>query len=1025
MNKLKELNVHCISHTHWDREWFLNSMYTSEWLVDFFNSLFAILEREPEYRFVLDGQTLIIEDYAGELERTGRDSREFLDKFSKYTSRGQVLVGPYYLQPDWQLVSGESLIRNLLIGLRTAAKYNSSLSVGWLLDNFGQISQAVQIHKKFGLRGLFVWRGINTDPEDVRTEFRWESPDGSSLTSVYLIDSYRNAMRLSENVDIFKERVLQAVEKLTPFATTRNILLMNGYDQETEPDDILPLLRSYSHPRIRLRQSTPAEYLNAIESARPELQTLRGPLYGGRYISVFPGTLSSRMYLKIANDRCQRLLERYLEPLHTVSCLINEDSKPAALLDLWKLLLKNHPHDDICGVSIDDVHTDMEERFSEVEKDGGQRIKAELTSLASYIDTTGPGKGPAYIVVNPTFHSRDMCVTLRSGGTYTSVLDSHGRGLPVQEEEGGLLHVMVPGVPGFGYSIFFMTSPSAAAPPKDIPYGVKVFESDRMVENRFFKLRFNPNGTCSLQTKKTGKQYDGLGVFEDTEDAGDTYNYSSLEIREPVYSSSTKADITFLEYGPLHCTVKVSLMLPVPSRLNDDRTGREREMVNLPIVTFVTVRSSSPRIDFRIILKNTARDHRLRVLFPTGIRTDVSSVETQFDVVHHPVEPDAFDDANILSVLQQVMIGARERDPVTTFPQQSFVDIHDEENGFSVLNRGLPEYEVLPQDRTIALTLFRCVGWLARGDLLSRTGDAGPRIRTPEAQCLREMEFRYALFPYGGRENSAMEHIHKQSEYFRQAPLLIETDRHSGPLPPRKAFFSVMSENDSVIVSCLKQAEDGKGVILRCCNMGDESTEAVLLSHFTMVEVWRTDLKELPLTAEEITGEDKCAFRIESKEICTLKIILRMEAPGLLKNDAHPVRIHFAEKYEATADFSDIKVLPVVSPEDVSAEEARMKNLTQRLMNLKKERADGEEEYMYKARIATLERSILEARLSMVLCKKKYIELYPEQTVYQESSEEIHKQCREIGRDLRKARIKKRTYDYLSKEEPINTGSAP
>jgi len=1016
MNKLKDLNVYCISHTHWDREWFLNSMYTSEWLVDFFNSLFAILEREPEYRFVLDGQTLIIEDYARELERIGKDSRVFLNKLNKYTSRGQILVGPYYLQPDWQLVSGESLIRNLVIGLRTAARYNSFLSVGWLLDNFGQISQAVQIHKKFGLRGLFVWRGVNTSPEEVRTEFRWESPDGSSLTSVYLIDSYRNAMRLSENADIFKKRVLQALEKLTPFATTRNILLMNGYDQETEPDDILPLLRSYSLPRIRLQQSTPSEYLNAIESEQPELQTLRGSLYSGRYISVFPGTLSSRMYLKISNDRCQRLLERYLEPLHTVCHVTDGDSNPAVFLDLWKLLLKNHPHDDICGVSIDDVHTDMEERFSEVEKVVGERLKAELTCMAKHIDTTGPGKGPAYIVVNPSFHARDMCVTLRSEGTYTSALDTNGCSLPVQEED-GLFHVMVPGVPGFGYSSFFMMPSSTAAPHYCLPYGVKVFTSDRLVENRFFTLRFNTNGTCSLQLKKTGKQFDGLGVFEDAEDAGDTYNYSSLEIPDPVYSSPAKADITFLEYGPLRCTVRVSLMLSVPSRLNDCRTGRERQMVNLPIVTFVTVRSSSPRIDFRTVLKNTARDHRLRVLFPTGIRTDVSSVETQFDVVHHPVEPDVCGDANIPSSLQQVMIGARERGPVTSFPQQSFVDIHDEENGFSVLNRGLPEYEVLPQDRTIALTLFRSVGWLARGDLLSRTGDAGPMIRTPEAQCLREMEFRYALLPYGRSENAAMEHIHMQSEYFRHAPLLLETGRHSGPLPPRKAFFSVMSENDSVIVSCLKQAEDGKGVILRCCNMGDECTEAVLSSHFTMVEVWRTDLKELPIAAEDISEEGKCTFRIASKEICTLKIILRMETMGLWNDNAPPVRIHFAEKYEATADFSDIKGLPVLSPEDISDEEVRMKNLTQKLMKLKKEVADGEGEYTYKAHIATLERSILEARLSMVLCKKKYIELYPEQTEYEESPEEIHTRCREIGRELRKARIKKRTYDYLSNEQ--------
>ena len=99
------MNIQVISHTHWDREWYLNSPYTNPWLVPFFDSLFKMLDKEPGYRFVLDGQTSMIEDWVEQLEKRGEDSAPYLQRLGQYTRQGRVCVGPYYLQPDWQLVS--------------------------------------------------------------------------------------------------------------------------------------------------------------------------------------------------------------------------------------------------------------------------------------------------------------------------------------------------------------------------------------------------------------------------------------------------------------------------------------------------------------------------------------------------------------------------------------------------------------------------------------------------------------------------------------------------------------------------------------------------------------------------------------------------------------------------------------------------------------------------------------------------------------------------------------------------------
>ncbi len=155
------LTIHLISHNHWDREWIFTARYTNRWLPPFFANVFTMLEREPQYRFVLDGQTAIIEDCLSQLSA---DEVEYYEKqISRFAKEGRLLIGPAYLQPDWGLVSGEALVRNLLIGHKVANKFGPVMKAGWMLDNFGQIGQAPQIYQGFGIDGVFVWRGVDIE----------------------------------------------------------------------------------------------------------------------------------------------------------------------------------------------------------------------------------------------------------------------------------------------------------------------------------------------------------------------------------------------------------------------------------------------------------------------------------------------------------------------------------------------------------------------------------------------------------------------------------------------------------------------------------------------------------------------------------------------------------------------------------------------------------------------------------------------------------------------------------------------
>lgn len=134
MSKLTELHV--ISHTHWDREWYLTFQQFRLRLVDLIDHLLEIMGRDPEYKYyTLDGQTVVLEDY---LEI--KPQKE--GKLRKHIKQGRIFVGPWYILPDEFLVSGESTIRNLLLGHRIASRFGAVMKVGYLPDPFGHIPDA-------------------------------------------------------------------------------------------------------------------------------------------------------------------------------------------------------------------------------------------------------------------------------------------------------------------------------------------------------------------------------------------------------------------------------------------------------------------------------------------------------------------------------------------------------------------------------------------------------------------------------------------------------------------------------------------------------------------------------------------------------------------------------------------------------------------------------------------------------------------------------------------------------------------
>ncbi len=249
---MNEKTIHVISHTHWDREWYLPFQLFRIRLVDLIDNLLEILDRDPDFRhFHLDGQTIVLQDYLAI-----RPENE--QKLRNYIRQGRILIGPWYQLNDEFLVSGESTIRSLLIGHRISRDFGATMKVGYLPDQFGQISQMPQILRGFGIDNAVFGRGIQLTG-DRKIEFFWESPDGSKVLASFLAFWYNNAQRFPWETKEAVEMTTRMRDMLAQYSVMRDLLFMNGVDhleaQENLSDILKRVAPEISPDKIKQKQN--------------------------------------------------------------------------------------------------------------------------------------------------------------------------------------------------------------------------------------------------------------------------------------------------------------------------------------------------------------------------------------------------------------------------------------------------------------------------------------------------------------------------------------------------------------------------------------------------------------------------------------------------------------------------------------------------------------------------------------------------------------------------------------------------
>ncbi|TLS53920.1 hypothetical protein FE782_00765 [Paenibacillus antri] len=844
---------HFISHTHWDREWYLTFEQFRYRLAHLIDNLLDLLDRESDFKyFHLDGQTIVLEDYYA----LRPERRERLEQ---YIRSGRILVGPWYQQNDLFLTSGESTVRNLMEGIRTSRALGGEMKVGYLPDHFGLAGQMPQLFRQAGIDNCIFGRGL--DIESHESPFvKWRSPDGSEVAGMLLYYWYNSAQRLPNDEAILRlvfEGLREREEKINP---SGHYAMMNGVDHlEAQYDlpEVLEKLRKMYGEEAEFVHDTLPNYAAAVkaymESLPPEqVEVVHGELRECFEYSILAGTLSSRVYLKQANLRCHDLLEKWVEPLSAWTELLDLDEYDAGAIDyLWRAYMECHPHDSICGCSQDAVHDHMMDRFRRVEELSGEVLDRKLNILSSAVSAEGCDAADHLLFVMNTSQ-------LASGGTIRTnvdflaedevstfaIEDPDGREVPYRIVSAERLRRQVlspinlpgvidvhryvvewkPCVPALGYAAYRLRPNATGRVVIDRPLPARP-----TLENERLLVEVRPDGTFDVTEKSTGAVLRGQGRFQDAGDRGDLYVFgqvpgeSALVWSGPVeYMRRTKNEL----YE--ECVYRFDWALPVS--LSPDLESRSAGRVVCSFEVTLRLDRDASEISMRIDVCNRAKDHRIRVLFPTNGTSEVVLAGGQFDVAER-----AWNE------------GAGWKRDANSQPFWKWFATSANGIGTAVFAKGLHEYEMIDVGTVASVTLLRCVETIHLREPIPMQED-----RQPKGQCLGSWTFELAVRPFVPGE-VAPATLYREAERFhqglmtKQRPIAesrwkrgrpwVQDGMNGGVFPdrdpnagkPRLARRgSFMRLEGDALLSAVKRAADGRDVVVRMYNVGRRETDVTI-----------------------------------------------------------------------------------------------------------------------------------------------------------------------------------------------------
>ena len=808
--------VTCVGHTHIDVAWLWRYSHTREKVVRSFSTVLQLMEEYPEFGFMSSQPQLyeyIKEDHPHVYARIKERIKE-----GRWEAEGGMWV-----EPDVNIPSGESLVRQFLLGKRFfKEEFGVDSRILWLPDVFGYSAALPQIMKKSGVDYFMTAKLRNNEFNEFPYHtFMWRGIDGSEVLSHLTLycPSFQNAL-------IDKGDIIDSWNNYRHKDFNDDVLLTYGYgDGGGGPTrEMVETLKRYEHGFPGVPAARPGKALDYFQELEERVAgNKRLPTWVGElYYEVHRGTYTSMARNKKYNRKAE-FLYTTAEWIATLRKLLLGTFYPwEELHNGWKGILLNQFHDVLPGSSIKEVYDDTDEIYHQVFATGEAILTEGMQQIAESIQTDRD----ALVVFNPLSYLGDGMVEFNYPSTQKVIYLEHPEGsvFPGQRVRGDKYHYIarVSGVEPKGYTTFWIREDGSQ---DTLDFSSELKVTKERLENRFYRIDLDDQGRISsILDKRLNRQVlqpnqkgNVLQAFEDKPRREDNWNLD-IYYSEKMWEINDLQSIEVMESGPVRGVLRIT-----------------RQFLNSQIKQDLIIYRDNSRIDFKTWMDWQEHDIALKVSFPVEINATQATYEIQYGHVKRNTHWNTSWDIAKFEVCGH-----------------KWADLSEYGYGVSLLNDCKYGYDI--KDSNMRLTLLR-----------------SGNIPNPDAD--KEIhEFIYSLYPHVGdwRDSGTV-----RQAYELNCSLLgqVIEAQPKGTLPPSYSMVRISSDN--VIVEVVKQAEDGQDTVLRVYEAYNQRA-LVKLELGEEIE----DVKECNLMEEDLSCQPhdlkwqgrEFTFSIQPFEIRTFKV---------------------------------------------------------------------------------------------------------------------------------------------------------
>ena len=811
MAKVEEIkpSVYGVGHSHIDMAWLWRLCATREKASRTFSTVLNLMKQYPEYRYMHSSPQLY--------QFLKEDHPEIYEQVKERIKEGQwEITGGMWVEPDTNIPSGESLVRQFVYGKRfVREEFGKEMKLVWLPDVFGYSGAFPQIMKKCGMKYFMTtkisWNQYNHFPYDT---FMWRGIDGTEIFTHFITTPEGGSWFYTYNGHMDPEEVTGIWKNYKDKDKNDELLIAFGWgDGGGGPTrEMLEQSRVMKNiPGIPKVEITSAEtYFEKIYQNTDHEKL--GKWDGELYFELHRGTYTSQAANKRYNRKSENLLHD-IEAMTVMAWLDGRCEWPKEVLEkMWERVLLNQFHDILPGSSIRQVYEDTTEDYEKIAAKGGELLAAARTGMDSGIRVGTD----SVVIYNMTGFERSEYVQIPYGGEIdrnTVLEDETGKLSVIHDED--RLRVYVEHIPAYGYKTLAIGN---EAEQQEIAESrIKILENG--VETPYYRITFNGNGEIeTLYDLENNRRVDcgrPMNVFAAYED-------------KPQRFDAWDVDVYYKEkpYAPF--VLKSREVLQQKDRIVIRQSWSfDKSEISQDMVLYEKER----RIDFETTADWKEKQVFLKVYFPVDVRAQEASYEIQFGSIRRPVHTNTEWDFAKFEV-----------------SAHKWADLSETDYGVALLNDCKYGYDV--HENVLGLSLIKSA------------------VRPDETADRKVHYFTYSLYPHQG--DLARSDVQQEAVKLNMPVIVSKVDATEGAERFAKDSF-VSTDCDSILIDTVKRSEDGEAVVVRVYEYRNHKTEANLTFARPVKKILETDLCE-ENGREIILKENKVSFEIENFEIKTFKV---------------------------------------------------------------------------------------------------------------------------------------------------------